>query len=50
MRKELLIMIAFYLAGLVFVNLKEQLSQTTCYVLGWLSYSSYLIFYEALKR
>lgn len=49
MRKEFLIMMTSYIAGLVFVNLIE-LGQTTCYVTGWLSYSSYLIFYEALKR
>lgn len=36
MRKEFLIMITFYVAGLVFVNYKEPLSQTTCYVTGWL--------------
>lgn len=42
MKKEFLIMMTFYIAGLVFVSYNEPLSQTTCYVLGWLSYAFYL--------
>lgn len=43
MRKEFLIMMTFYIAGLVFVNYTEPLSQTTCYIVGWLSY--FVLFY-----
>lgn len=50
MKKEFLIMMTFYIAGLVFVNYKEPLSQTTCYVLGWLSHAFYLIFWEVTKK
>lgn len=49
-RKEFLIMMTFYITGLVFVNYKEPLSQTTCYIWGWLSYAFYLIFWEALRK
>lgn len=38
------------IAGLVFVNYKEPLSQTTCYIVGWLSYSFYLIFLEVVRK
>lgn len=50
MLKEFLIMMTIYIAGLVFVNLIELLSQTTCYVLGWLFYSFYLIFCEIVRN
>lgn len=50
MKKEFLIMMTFYIAGLVFVNYKEPLSQTTCYVLGWLFHAFYLIFWEVTKK
>ena len=36
MRKEFLTMMTFYIAGLVFVNYAEPLSQTACYIIGWL--------------
>ena len=50
MRKEFIIMMTFYIAGLVFVNFKEPLSQTTCYIAGWLSYKLSLIFCEVVKK
>lgn len=50
MRKEFLIMMTFYIAGLVFVNYNEPLSQTTCYVTGWLSYVFYSIFWMVTKK
>lgn len=51
MRKEfLIIMMTFYIAGLVFVNCKEPLSQTTCYIVGWLSYAFYFIFWEVVRK
>lgn len=50
MRKEFLTMMTFYIAGLVFVNYKEPLSQITCYIVGWLSYSFYFIFWEVLIK
>lgn len=50
MRKEFLIMMTFYIAGLVFVNYAEPLSPTTCYIVGWLSYSFYFIFWEVVRK
>lgn len=50
MLKEFLIMMTFYIAGLVFVNYTEPISQTTCYIVGWLPYSFYLIFLEVVKK
>lgn len=50
MRKEFLTMMTFYIAGLVFVNYAEPLSQTTCYIIGWLSYSFYFIFWEVIRK
>lgn len=50
MRKEFLTMMTFYIAGLVFVNYNEPLSQTTCYIIGWLSYSFYFIFWEVVRK
>lgn len=50
MRKEFLTMMTFYIVGLAFVNYKEPLSQTTCYIVGWLSYSFYFIFWEVLIK
>lgn len=50
MRKEFLTMMTFYIAGLVFVNYAEPLSQTTYYIVGLLSYSFYLIFWEVVKK
>lgn len=50
MRKEFLTMMTFYIAGLVFVNYAEPLSQTTCYIIGWLSYSFYFIFWEVVRK
>lgn len=50
MLKEFLTMMTFYIAGLVFVNYKEPLSQTTCYIAGWLSYSFYFIFWEVIRK
>lgn len=50
MRKEFLTMMTFYIAGLVFVNYAEPLSQTACYIIGWLSYSFYFIFWEVLIK
>lgn len=48
--KEFLIMMTFYITGLVFVNYNEPLSQTTCYVTGWLSYVFYSIFWIVTKK
>ena len=50
MLKEFLTMMTFYIAGLVFVNYAEPLSQTACYITGWLSYVFYLIFWRVTKK
>lgn len=50
MRKEFLTMMTFYIAGLAFVNYEKPLSQTTCYIVGWLSYSFYFIFWEVVRK
>lgn len=50
MQKEFLTMMTFYIAGLVFVNYAEPLSPTTCYIVGWLSYSFYFIFWEVIRK